>query len=345
METRETITLDARAQQRLFVLNHVLTGGLTAEEAARVLDLSIRQVRRLLRRYRVDGSAGLVHGNRARVPGHRIPHAIRDRVVELATTTYAGVNHTHLAELLAEREGISVAERTLRRTWPRPRSGRPGPAARHGTAAAGSGCRARACCSRSTAVGIAGSGLTSGSRRSWPASTMRPGGCPAGRSAPRRTRSATSRRSPRRPSAMVCGAPSIPTATQIFIVEKNRAPTLAEQLAGKRSLTQVGRALDEATIGWIGAHSAQAKGRVERLWGTLQDRLVSELRLAGSRRSRRPMRSCRASLIATTRGSPSRPPTRPPPGGQIHWPATANHLRPRIETTNGPANPTNAVTN
>ena len=80
---------------------------------------------------------------------------------------------------------------------------------------------------------------------------------------------------------MVCRAPSIPTATQIFLVEKNRAPTLAEQLTGKRSLTQVGRALDEAAIGWIGARSPEAKGRVERLWGTLQDRLVSELRLAG----------------------------------------------------------------
>ena len=44
-------------------------------------------------------------------------------------------------------------------------------------------------------------------------------------------------------------------------------------------LTQVRRALDEAGIGWIGARSAQAKGRVERLWGTLQDRLVSELRV------------------------------------------------------------------
>jgi hypothetical protein len=67
----------------------------------------------------------------------------------------------------------------------------------------------------------------------------------------------------------------------IFIVEKNRAPTLTEQLTGKRSLTQVGCALDAAAIGWIGAHSAEAKGRVERLWGTLQDRLVSELRLDG----------------------------------------------------------------
>jgi transposase len=115
METRETITLDARAQHRLYVLNHVLSGGLTAEEAARVLELSVRQVRRLLRRYRANGSAGLVHGNRARVPAHRIPDAIRDRVVDLATTTYAGVNHTHLAELLAEREQLIIPKRTLRR--------------------------------------------------------------------------------------------------------------------------------------------------------------------------------------------------------------------------------------
>jgi len=68
----------------------------------------------------------------------------------------------------------------------------------------------------------------------------------------------------------------------IFTVEQNRPPTLAEQLAGKRSLTQVGRALDELGVRWIGARSPQAKGRVERLWGTLQDRLVTELRLAGA---------------------------------------------------------------
>ena len=79
---------------------------------------------------------------------------------------------------------------------------------------------------------------------------------------------------------MACRAPSTPIATQIFIVEKNRPPTLAEQLTGKRSLTQVGRALDAVGIGWIGARSPEAKGRVERLWGTLGDRLVSELRLA-----------------------------------------------------------------
>ena len=60
----------------------------------------------------------------------------------------------------------------------------------------------------------------------------------------------------------------------------DREPTLAEQLQGKRPTTEVGRALEELGITLIPAGSPQAKGRVERLWGTLQDRLVSELRLA-----------------------------------------------------------------
>lgn len=59
--------------------------------------------------------------------------------------------------------------------------------------------------------------------------------------------------------------------------------TLEEELSGKREPTQVGRALEALGVEVIYALSPQAKGRVERLWGTLQDRLVSELRLAGAR--------------------------------------------------------------
>ena len=58
--------------------------------------------------------------------------------------------------------------------------------------------------------------------------------------------------------------------------------SLAEELAGQQFPTQVGRALDELGIQQIPAHSPQAKGRIERLWRTFQDRLVSELRLAGA---------------------------------------------------------------
>ena len=58
--------------------------------------------------------------------------------------------------------------------------------------------------------------------------------------------------------------------------------TLEEELAGQRQPTQFGRALQQLGVTFIAAQSPQAKGRVERLWGVLQDRLCSELRLANA---------------------------------------------------------------
>jgi hypothetical protein len=69
----------------------------------------------------------------------------------------------------------------------------------------------------------------------------------------------------------------------IFVVNPPREATVEEQLAGQTPRTQVGRALDELGIRLILAHSPQAKGRVERLWGTFQDRLLTEMRLANAR--------------------------------------------------------------
>src|SRR5205085_1085596 len=66
----------------------------------------------------------------------------------------------------------------------------------------------------------------------------------------------------------------------IFEHTPHEKPTIAEQLAGQRDPTQFGRVLEELGIASIAAHSPQAKGRIERLWGTLQDRLVVELRLS-----------------------------------------------------------------
>ena len=68
----------------------------------------------------------------------------------------------------------------------------------------------------------------------------------------------------------------------IFQRSPNEPESLAEQLRGRRDPTQVGRALEELDIRLILAHTPQAKGRIERAWGTFQDRLVSELRLAGA---------------------------------------------------------------
>ena len=281
METRETITLDARAQHRLYVLNHILTGSLSAEEAARVLQLSTRSVRRLLARYRAHDAAGLVHGNHGRRPAHRISDQVRERVIALATTTYVGVNHAHLAELLAEREGLALAERSLRRILAeanvRPvRTRRP---PRHR--------------SRRERMPREGQLLqVDGSRHRWfgpehPYATLVAGiddatGIVTGATF-RAQEDAVGYFTTFAQTADRYGLPGAVYSDRhgIFSVEQKRTPTLAEQLTGKRRLTQVGRALDAAAIGWIGARSAEAKGRVERLWGTFQDRFVTELRLAG----------------------------------------------------------------
>lgn len=111
MATRKAITLDGRAERRLYVLNRVLAGELTAAEAAAFLGLSVRSVRRLLARYRSpDGVASLIHGKAGRVPANRLEEALRERLVESATTTCVGVYRAHLAELLAERQGAATRE-------------------------------------------------------------------------------------------------------------------------------------------------------------------------------------------------------------------------------------------
>ncbi len=85
----------------------------------------------------------------------------------------------------------------------------------------------------------------------------------------------------RSPATMACPSPCTSTATASFQRRRRELWTIEEELAGGPLPTQFGRVLQELGIRPIYALSPQAKGRVERLWGTLQDRLVAELRLAG----------------------------------------------------------------
>jgi transposase len=214
MEAREPITLDRQAQQRLWVLNHVLAGEVTVREAAAYLHLSVRSVRRLLARYQPDeGAAALVHGNRGRTPANRLDDELRARLVALASTTYQGVNRAHLADLLAEREGIVVAERTLRRVSPRPGCRRCDDDGRGVTGSVASGWPRLACSSRSMAASTTGSRVVARGSRSWAASTMPPGSSPGPPSVSRRTPRAISRCSSRRPVPTACPWASTRTAT------------------------------------------------------------------------------------------------------------------------------------
>ena len=109
------LTLTTKEQTRLQVLNAVLERRWSMRETADVLGVSERHGWRLLAAYRKEGAAVLAHGNRGREPWNAIPAAVRQQVVAVAQEHYPGLNHTHLAELLAEREVIVLSRSTVRR--------------------------------------------------------------------------------------------------------------------------------------------------------------------------------------------------------------------------------------
>jgi transposase len=102
-------------ERREAVIRRVLAGQLAVDDAALVLGISERSIWRLRARFVGAGRAGLVHGNRGRAPANRIEPALARRVVALATGRYAGMNDSHLAELLQEREHIRLSRKSVQR--------------------------------------------------------------------------------------------------------------------------------------------------------------------------------------------------------------------------------------
>lgn len=268
-------------QRRTWVLARLLSGELTRAEAAELLGLTERSIRRLRARLGCEGPAGLVHGNRGRVSPRRLPDAVRERILELAADEYAGLNDSHLAELLAEREGIAIGRSSLQRLLRE--AGRPSPRKRRSP-------RHRSRRDRMPREGLLLQ--TDGSRHDWlegrgPWLTL------VGYidDATGRVTGATFR--DQEDSAGYLEALTatisrygIPGAIYhdrhtIFEPAESEPLTLEEQLVDSRIPTQLGRTFLELGIGSVRARSPQGKGRVERLWGTLQDRLVAELRIAG----------------------------------------------------------------
>ena len=109
------LTLTTKEQTRIQVLNAVLEGEVTAVKAAGLMGVSERHGRRLLAAYRKEGAVAIAHGNRGRKPSTTTCPDTQHRVRELAEGRYAGFNHTHLTEMLAEREGIALSRSTVRR--------------------------------------------------------------------------------------------------------------------------------------------------------------------------------------------------------------------------------------
>jgi transposase len=276
----ERVTLNSKEQKRLMVLKEVVAGRLTGLEAAEVLGLSVRHTRRLLVGYRREGAAALAHGNRGREPANKLDEALETAIVGLAREMYEDYNDCHFTEELAERHDIVVSDSTVRRIrrahgLPSPRKRR---AARHRQ--------------RRQRYPQAGMLLqVDGSKHDWlegrgPWLTLHAAIDDATNEVPwavfRQEEDATGYALLLHHISQTHGLPLAFYADQHTIFQSPREATVAEQLAGVEPRTQLGRLLERLDIALIAARSPQAKGRVERLFGTLQDRLVKELRRAGA---------------------------------------------------------------
>ena len=278
---RETVTLSQKELQRVEVISRCVQGNLACARAAELLDLTPRHIKRLKARYRQGSAAALAHASRGRPSHRRLPESLRARILRLARTTYAGFNDHHLCEKLAELEGLSLGRETLRRLLR--------------SAGLGSPRKRRAPTHRLRRLARAREGemlLLDASLHSWlqdrgPQLTLLAFLDDATRkvvaaeffpSEDARGYFRLLHRLLRRHGVPL----SLYGDRHSVFVRNDDHWSLAEQLAGKRQPTQFGRALDQMGITYIAANSPQAKGRIERLWGTFQDRLTSELRLAGA---------------------------------------------------------------
>jgi len=266
--------------RRYELLQKVTDGRLTLSQVTEALGVSYRQAKRLKAKVIAQGLAGLCHGNRGRPPHNRSAETLRERVLELSKERYFDFNDSHFSQMIGEQEGIALCRETVRR-WRRG-AGVP-PKRKHQPP------KHRRRRPRKEAEGLMM--LWDGSPHRW-FGEDHPACC---------LMSAIDDATSRVLAALFCpaetswaylklleqvvlrwGVPASVYQDRHGALKRNDDHwSLAEELAGRQSPTQVGAALEALSITAIFAMSPQAKGRIERLFGTLQDRLGASLRLAG----------------------------------------------------------------
>ena len=267
------IAMSERDLQRIEILSKVVAGRMTTVSAAHVLDLSERQVRRLLERIRTGGAASIRHKAIGRPSNNRISDGVRDYAMTLVRERYADFGPTLATEKLAERDGLRVSRETVRswmtdaglwlsrkqrRTFHQPRLRRE---------------------AYGELVQIDGSEHRWFEDRGPSCSLLVFVDDATGRLMQLRFVRSESAFSYFEALELYLKRHGAPVA---FYSDKHSVFRVAKKDArGGQGMTQFGRALCELNIEILCANSSQAKGRVERMNRTLQDRLVKELRLSG----------------------------------------------------------------
>lgn len=276
----ETFTVSRKEVHRPGLLKALCAGRVTTRQVAKALGLSLRQTRRRRRRCEAEGAAGLAHRSRGRPSSRGLAAEVRAAIGAVMTTGDVGFNDRHLTEKRREPQGLCVSRESVRRVRQEL-----GVAPRHRRRPALARRRRRPEAARGALVQIDGSPWAG--RESRGPQLMLLGAID----------DATSEILARhcRPAEDVHGYTTL--FQQLFTrhgrplalygdrlnlrVRNDRPWSLAEELAGRQFPTHLGRMRQDLGIGYIAAPSPQAKGRIERRWGTRHDRLVSALRVRG----------------------------------------------------------------
>jgi hypothetical protein len=273
----ERITLTKREIERLTVVRQVMRRELKQKVAAEVLSLTTRQVRNLVRKVERDGAKGIVHGNRGKPSPKRMAPGLVDRIVALVKERYRDFKPKFAAEKLWKRDKIKVSDEKMRQImieaglwrvhrhkadvhpWREPK-------AHCGEMVQMDGSHHAWLEARGPKLVLMGMvddarnrfyGRFYGYEGIYPAMNVLEGWL-------RRF-----------------GLPRSLYVDKHSTYKTVRQPSEDELFKGEEASTQFERACQELGVRLIHAHSPQAKGRIERAFATLQDRLVKELRLAG----------------------------------------------------------------
>ena len=271
------IMMSTRERRRLELFSRVKDKLITLKKAADLFGLSYRHVRRIFKRYREEGDKGLIHKSRGRMSNRRIEEKTRKEVLTLYRRKYWDFGPTLACERLASSDRHVLDHETLRLwlikegLWQKKRRRK----------------KHRAWRERKEHIGELVQ--MDGSQHDWfegrgeDAVIMVMVDDASSRTYARFGNSETTRAAMEtfRRYTELYGLPQSLYVDRDSIYRCERQPTVEEELKQTGPLTQFGRAMNTLGVKIIPAYSPQAKGRVERANGTLQDRLVKEMRLEG----------------------------------------------------------------
>ena len=277
MAGKDIIMATQRELKRLHIVQKAIEGSLKQAEVAEMLSLSIRQTGRIVNRVKGEGPQGVVHRSRGRESNRKLPEKVKDQVLELYRQHYEGFGPTLAQEKLLERDGISISDETLRMwllgagMWKKKRKGRQHRQwrprkDRYGEMIQLDGSHHDWFEGRGPACVFMGY-IDDATGKVYGRFYEYEGTIPVMESFMRYIRK--------------YGIPMSLYMDKHSTYKSTGEPTIEEQLNGTEPMSEFGRALKELGVELIHANSPQAKGRVERLFNTLQDRLVKEMRLRG----------------------------------------------------------------